>query len=333
MTDTRQIAHFVAFSAAACYKRGNREEGMWLPRSIFPLRFTVLIASLGSWLCTQANWVDACPRCEAVGIPCVHGIVDNPSAPADGTTPPQYSLIGYKWPQSAPGAQVTITYSYNNLLDGGLKGPDGVSLPASLIRASVEEALSLWAGAAPLNFIEVPDQGGPAVMADYPDGQFGQIRFSHVYINGPDVPGQLPTTKALTYYPTGLNNLAADIFFDDSDPWQKQGTLPTPDVLGAAIHELGHALGLGHSLDSNDNMYWIFTRYNGPGTGASLKGGDIDGIHALYGTDHGSVTPLLVPEPATWVLAAIGAIGFAFWRRSRSRFRVLPVGRVFAIEP
>jgi hypothetical protein len=42
--------------------------------------------------------------------------------------------------------------------------------------------------------------------------------------------------KALTYYPTGIGNLAGDIFFDERNPWQKAGTLSTPDVLGAAIH-------------------------------------------------------------------------------------------------
>ncbi len=218
--------------------------------------------------------------------------------------------LGDKWGQAAPGDAVTITYSYNNFLDGGLKGPDGVSLSVSLIRASVEEALGLWASVAPLNFVEVPDHGPPAAMSVYPDGQYGQIRFNHVYINGPDIPGQPPMIKAETYYPVPefAGNLAGDVFFDDGDPWQKQGTLPTPDVLGAAIHELGHSLGLDESEDPTSNMYYIFTRYNGPGTGASLKPDDIAGIQAIYGAGVGSVTPLSVPEPSTTILAALGFI-------------------------
>src|SRR5262249_54058987 len=100
----------------------------------------------------------------------------------------------------------------------------------------------------------------------------------------------------------------------DGDPWQMQGTLPTPDVLGAAIHELGHALGLDHSLDPTANMWPVFIRYNGPGTGASLQPDDIAGIQAIYGPGAGSVTPL--PEPST---AAIIGLFAALKLRRRHR--------------
>jgi hypothetical protein len=219
-----------------------------------------------------------------------------------------FSIQGGKWPQPGGlGSPITVTYSYNNLLDGGLKQPDGQPLPASLIRASVEEAFSLWAGVAPLHFVEVPDQGPePPTGGGYPAGQFGQIRMNHVFINGPDIPGQLPMAKAQAYFPSTGGNLGGDVFFDHGDPWQESGTLPIPDVLGATIHELGHSLGLGHSNLPQANMYWIFTRYQGPGTGAALHADDIAGIQQVYGAGVGSVTPLstVVPEPAGWVVVA-----------------------------
>ena len=103
---------------------------------------------------------------------------------------------------------------------------------------------------------------------------------------------------------------AGDVFFDNGDPWQEVGTLHEPDILGATIHELGHSLGLAHSSTTESNMYWIFTRYGGPGTGA-LYPDDVAGIQVIYGAGVGSVTPLAIPEPATWVLMTLAALG---WR-------------------
>lgn len=235
-----------------------------------------------------------------------------------------YSTQGGKWDQPGGlGTPVTITYSYNNLLDGGLKQPNGQPLPASLIRASVEEAFSLWASVVPLHFVEVTDQGPePPTGGGYPAGQFGQIRLNHTFINGPDIPGQQPMAKAQAYFPGVGGNLGGDVFYDHGDPWQQSGTLPIPDVLGATIHELGHSLGLGHSNLPQANMYWIFTRYQGPGTGAKLHADDITGIRQVYGAGTGSVTPLsnTVPEPAGWVLMAAGiAASAARIQRNRRR--------------
>jgi hypothetical protein len=227
-----------------------------------------------------------------------------------------FTLAGGQWPQpGGPGTPVTLTYSYQNMFDGGLRMPGGQPLPNQLIRSSIEEALAVWAAAAPLHFVEVPDEGGIAT-GNYPDGQFGQIRFRHIYINGPDIPDQPPVAKAQAYFP-GPGNLAGDIEFDHGDPWQEVGSLSVPDILGAAIHEIGHTLGLHHTDDSSANMYWIFHRFAGPGTG-QLFPDDIAGIQSIYGAGVGSVLPLHVPEPATWLLMA-GAIITLIACRTRNR--------------
>lgn len=207
-----------------------------------------------------------------------------------------------KWFQANLGDPVHVTYSYNNLLDGGLLQPSGEPLPAEVIRASVEEAFMVWAEVAPLHFTEVEDQGGGVPLGNYGNGQFGQIRLSHRYINGPDPPSGSPTTKALAWFP-GTSNIAADIHFDNGDPWQVVGTTSTPDVLGAAIHEIGHTLGLTHSSIPGTNLYWVFRRHSGPGSGMLLPD-DIAAIQSVYGAGVGSVTPLPrpVPEPSTAVI-------------------------------
>lgn len=216
-----------------------------------------------------------------------------------------FSLYGTQWPQ--PGGldtPITLTYSFQNMFDGGLLMPNGQPLPDALIRDSIEEALGLWASVAPIHYVEVADDG-----LEYWEGasQFGQIRFRHVYINGPDPPVGDPIAKAQAYYPFTGGNLAGDVEFDHSDPWQEVGTLHEPDILGAAIHEIGHTLGLGHTDVVGANMYWIFHRFSGLGTG-QLFPDDIAGIRAVYGAGTGSVTPLAVPEPATWVLMIVAAM-------------------------
>jgi Matrixin len=247
-------------------------------------------------------------------------ILGQPIAADDPNAANQYVLEGGRWPQ--PGGkctQITLTYSFQNMFDGALHGPgatpglngvfqpNGPPLPVDLIRHSIEQALGLWASVAPINYVEVPDN----VMGH------GQIRFRHVYINGTDPPDpQDPIAKALAYFPDAGSDLAGDVEFDESDPWQAVGTTHIPDLLGAATHEIGHTLGLAHTPVEGAVMYWIFHRFNGLGTGF-LTPVDINGVQAIYGAGHGSVTPLSVPEPApeATLIEATTVLFAAGWRR------------------
>ena len=204
----------------------------------------------------------------------------------------------FDWP-------VTITYSYSNLLDGGMQ------VPSSQLRAAVEEGMGLWASYAPLHFVEVPDSG-PLPDADdtpYPMGDTPRIRIGHHYIDG-DV---RPNVIAHAFYPyhTGLG---ADIHFDNSNSWSVG---PDPDrqldLLYTFVHELGHVLGLDHEPAPEDGgqqaimnaMYPLGNEvYSGLGT-AFLFPDDIAGIQSIYSAGTGSVTPL--PEPASMALLAVGS--------------------------
>jgi hypothetical protein len=268
----------------------------------------------------------ACARCQSFGATAqhVHAIgsadaYDARSTPvaASGdpeTVTPQFVLQGGKWPQpDGLGTPITLTYSYENMFDGALKMPNGQPLPALLIRRSIERALELWAEIVPIHFVEVPDDG-----KEYFQGasQYGQLRFRHVYINGPDLPNQPPMAKAQAYFPFSGDPYAGDVEFDHSDPWQEVGTLPAPDILGAMTHELGHSLGLGHTDNSQANMFWIFRRTKGLHDGW-LHSDDIAGMHQVYGEGQGSVTPLVIPEPGA---IAMTLIAFAAWlAASRAR--------------
>ena len=66
----------------------------------------------------------------------------------------------------------------------------------------------------------------------------------------------------------------------------------------------------------NANMFWIFHRYSGLGTG-QLFPDDVAGIQAIYGAGVGSVTSLLVPEPFTLALVLFASGSWLFRRSAR----------------
>ena len=67
------------------------------------------------------------------------------------------------------------------------------------------------------------------------------------------------TTNVLahTFYPASPNpeSIAGDMHLNASETWAIGGQ---PDVFSLALHETGHALGLGHSDDPADIMYAIY---------------------------------------------------------------------------
>lgn len=92
-----------------------------------------------------------------------------------------FVVDGRKWPQpNGLGTPVVITYSYSNLLDGGLGG----KLTESELRAATEEALALWATYAPLEFREVSDTGPAPSDTSYAANNHPDIRIGHHFIDG-----------------------------------------------------------------------------------------------------------------------------------------------------
>jgi hypothetical protein len=86
---------------------------------------------------------------------------------------------------------------------------------------------------------------------------------------------------AHTYYPAPPNPepIAGDMHFDDSENW---GVGQGVDIFSVALHEAGHALGLGHSDRSSSVMYPYYKR-----------------VTALAQDDVNSVLTLYAPAPTT----------------------------------
>lgn len=263
--------------------------------------------------------VSACVYCQAMGCsPC--GVA--PSAATDDDD--GFVLVGngVQWPQpGGDGTPVTITYSYNNFLDGGLLDPSDQPISADFLRLVTEEAFGLWASVAPLHFVEVEDVGGRIFRGSsstydaLDPSTFGQIRINHAFINGTDEENGMPVAKAMAWFPApSAGAIGGDILFDNGDRWGIVGTPSQPDILGIMTHEIGHALGLAHSTTPESTMWFAAPRRSGPGTGR-IWPTDIAGVRAIYGAGAGSVTPLgVIPEPAGAVVAAIALGGLAFRR-------------------
>jgi hypothetical protein len=177
------------------------------------------------------------------------------NSPDTGATPAAVGDPPVKWQKS------TITYSFENC---------PTSIDCVLAQNAVRDAMASWQSVAGITLVEVPSGGDMNIKwaageAGYPypfDGPGG--RLAH---------GILPVD--------GIGEWAGDIHFDDDETWVTTlPTLPYPQQVylpSVALHEIGHALGLQHSLDPGSIMWAYYV----PGRG--IGAADIFAIQALYG--------------------------------------------------
>ena len=196
-----------------------------------------------------------------------------------------YTLEGAKWPS------LNITWSFG-ISTYAVDYSDTFSAPISAeFQGAVQWALQQWASVTPLNFTQVPDGSIPSEAADIRIG-FGVFDTLSTSVIG---------ETNLRW--NGAGSLVPDEIVRVEDPGQLplslgsdgrytyQGTTAT--LQQVALHEIGHALGLGHSSDPNAVMY--------PTTGTNnqtLDQSDIAGIQSLYGAPAPIVAQAPAPTPA-----------------------------------
>ena len=134
------------------------------------------------------------------------------------------------------------------------------------------QAAAIWEQVANVNLVQVADNGAALGVGSYQQGDpnMGDIRISAIPLGS----GVL----ASTFYPPPINGSSdgGDMLFNSNANWTK-GT--GYDLLTVAVHELGHALGMGHSAVTTAEMYGYYNAIK-----PSLTSDDITGIQSIYST-------------------------------------------------
>ena len=201
---------------------------------------------------------------------------------AYGNTLLMASSLSGGWSTNDQGV-ANLTYSY---------GPLTGRIPEDMVRGLFERAQQQWASLVKIAFTESANRTAARnVDLGFYSGAHGdQFPFD----------GQ-GGVLAHTFYPSPPNSepVAGDMHMDADELWSNSGS--GTDFYSVALHELGHALGLGHSTGPLDVMY-PFYRHN-----TTFSQNDIGSIQSLYparDTEAPLPLALTVQAPAAQVTTA-----------------------------
>lgn len=181
----------------------------------------------------------------------------------------QYVKMSQGWPQGSNG--VELGYYFERVSD---------KLPAAGQQSEILRAFRQWAKYFRLNLTPAADWSEPhTIDILFASREHGDL----IPFDGPG------GVVAHTFYPPPLNPepIAGDMHLDADESWRMGADV---DVFTVALHESGHALGLGHSDKPAAVMYPYYRLRS------ALSTDDIAAIQDLYATS--SVEPGPGPSPS-----------------------------------
>jgi len=183
----------------------------------------------------------------------------------------EYALVGTGWPKDSAG-QVALQYFYQSLT---------TKVDAATARSEIARAFAEWARYGKVSFAQAASAGeSRSIDVSFVTGAHGDA-----------YPFTGTSVLAHTFYPVSNNpeSVAGDMHFNAAEAWSVGSGV---DVFSVALHEAGHALGLGHSAIPGAVMY----PYYSPATG--LTADDIAAVQALYGPAGATPSQPAQPTPA-----------------------------------
>ncbi len=183
-----------------------------------------------------------------------------------------YVLADSGWPQDAGGG-VSLQYFFESVTP---------ELDSNTVRSEIERAFAEWARYSNLTF-------SPALQAS------AARSIDILFVSGAHgdaYPFVGTTVLAHTFYPAPPNSepVAGDMHFNNAEAWKVGSGI---DLFSVALHEAGHALGLGHSDNPEAVMYPYYKLATG------LTSDDIAAIQALYSSPSSKTVAPPVTPPVT----------------------------------